>query len=123
VGYNYQCAIEFDAPGVINDRFVCLKECAVAQTPQNGMACETRETLTGTAQVWVPMTTCFAFDKFGEDCSVNVAICSVDGSGPILDGACPTGTCTFSCYDSGAGAGDGSWCPNNNCDIQYCAVP
>jgi hypothetical protein len=69
----------------------------------------------------VPLTTCYAFSKFGADCSGDVHLCSVDGSGGLADGACPDGACTYSCWD-GAASQD-QWCPQNDCNVQYCAVP
>jgi hypothetical protein len=98
----------------------CLKTCDIAQEPIAGMACEIRNTATTPALVWVPVTTCYAFDKFGEGCSGGGAICSVDGLRPggVNDGTCVAEFCTYSCAD-----GDDNWCPNaSTCGGQYCST-
>ena len=88
----YQCAQ--DLPG--NIHFVCLRDCSPTGIPADGITCENRITSTGNADVWAPMTTCFAFDMFGEDCSGDGTICSVDGSGGLADGYCVDATdCSY----------------------------
>jgi len=103
----YACAQ--DMPG--DNHYVCLRECSTAASAANGLACENRNTTSSPALVWAPMTTCYAFDKFGADCSSGGAVCSVDGSSGISDGACPDGVCTYSCWDGDSS--EDSWCPED----------
>jgi hypothetical protein len=114
----YACAQDITGSA----HFVCLRSCVTAAVPENGMTCETRNTPTTPALVWAPMTTCFAFDKFGSDCSGDVGMCSVDGTGGIADAFCPDGVCTYSCFDT---SHHDTWCPNGNCvdSNNYCEVP
>jgi hypothetical protein len=74
-------------------------------------------------RVWAPMTTCYAFNKFGQNCTENVAMCSVDGVSSLPDGECLSGTCTYNCLDTSGGSGEDSWCPFDNCNSNnYCAT-
>jgi hypothetical protein len=114
----FTCARDFGGVG----HYVCLRQCTPAVVPVEGMTCELRLTAETTNQlVWAPMTTCYAFSKFGADCSGDVHLCSVDGENGLDDGTCVAGDCTYSCWD-GAASQD-VWCPNSDCDVQYCAVP
>jgi hypothetical protein len=89
----YSCAEDFTS------HYVCLHNCTTAAGPANGLACILKDTLPShtDALVWSPMTTCFAFYSFGADCTSDVGICSVDGTGGIADAFCPDGVCTYPC--------------------------
>jgi hypothetical protein len=102
--------------------FVCLRNCTPAATAANGLTCALRDIAeSGQQLVWAPMTTCYAFDKFGLDCSGDVGMCSIDGIGSLADGACPDGKCTYTCYDT---SHHDTWCPDNFCmdANNYCRV-
>lgn len=106
----YRCLRDFDDQ--VNLHKICLRECT-AQAPVNpveGIECA----LKGTMYVWVPKTTCHAFNMLGEDCSQNTNICSADNSGLISDSYCKSGLCTYNCNSSD------NWCkhPLPNCGTQ-----
>lgn len=102
----------------------CLRECTPATEPELGFACEQRFTDQGDQYVWAPMTTCYAYNKFGEDCTSDQDICSVDGIADIDDGVCISTDkkCTYSCWD---GMHHDDWCPTGDCidSNNYCEVP
>jgi hypothetical protein len=115
------------------EHYACLAACVTPGDPRSGLACEERPTRSdGPRPVWAPMTSCYAFWRFGADCEHDV------GGAPdpnkcrlsfeLDDGTCvQVGAsdyrCTYSCWDDTSGQGEDSWCPNNSCDIQYCNVP
>jgi hypothetical protein len=115
---DYTCAQDL----LNKNHFACLRDCTETQdhTPVEGIACELRNTLTAQqAYVWVPMTTCYAFDKFGISCTIHND-CRI--SSTLNDGACQTineqDVCTYTCND---GTAHDSWCPyGNTCGLQYC---
>jgi len=79
-----------------------------ATGPLGGLACEQRNTLSTPQLVWAPMTTCFAHDKFGIDCSGGGNPCSVDGAGGLIDGLCiEDSVCSYYCESS-------DWCPESS---------
>ncbi len=128
-GLGFQCAR--DKTG-LNTHAVCLRSCSPASVSENGVACESRISDGPYDYVWVPMTTCFAFNKFGTLCAGDDNVCRI--SALLDDGSCEnfggTDYCTYSCYDEDAGAGDDEICPlypevsdacrnsDNNCLVQ-----
>lgn len=91
-------------------RFVCLHTCDAQADPIAGLACQPRGTGEESKLVWAPATTCFAFDKFGTDCSSDSSLCSFDGIGGINDGLCIDGTCSFPCPGGDAYCPEGKTC-------------
>ena len=83
---------------------MCLKGCNEEQGPENGLACSERSG----ELVWAPMTTCFAFSRFGGTCNGEDADCSVINDAPF-DGICRNLVCTYSCLNGDTG--DDAWCP------------
>jgi hypothetical protein len=115
----YACALEFGT------HFLCLRQCdADTDGPIDGMRCEERATDGGTTTVWVPMTTCFALDRYlsGATCERN-GDCSVDGDGRLDDGACVESICTYTCLDVDDER-DENMCPDDACNANnYCELP
>ncbi len=105
----YLCAQDF----IGGFHATCLRSCSTAQTPFNGVACEERDIAEpGSRLVWVPVTTCYAFNRFGIDSSAGEEICSVDGPdgledgfGHMFDGQ---NCCTYSC-NSELDTDDDNW--------------
>jgi hypothetical protein len=115
----YTCAE--DKPGTAH--YVCLKECSELSEPVTGIGCINRDTLPShdSAPVWVPMTTCYAFSRFGSDCESGGLAddnkCRINST--LDDGRCEENgtlfTCTYSCWDGASGSDN--WCPSGfTCD-------
>ncbi len=99
---NFVCADDYETP----DHKTCLRTCS-AESLADGIACTNRATAeSGPTRVWVPMTTCYAFDKLWSDCPATE--CSVDGAGPLNDGFCINGKCTYNCWNGDVP--DDDWC-------------
>ncbi|MCP4604623.1 MAG: hypothetical protein GY847_29565, partial [Proteobacteria bacterium] len=93
---DFHCALDYDGPG-FHDHAFCLRSCTSESGPVNGLECGSRTIAeSGKRLVWVPMTTCYAFDKYGETCSGSDSDCSVLTSAPY-DGKCDNLKCTYSC--------------------------
>ena len=116
------CAQDFYNDGSGAEHYVCLDACTSPGDPENGLACQNKPTVAGgNADVWVPMTSCYAFERFGADCEHDVGgapdpnKCRL--SGDLRDGTCEEDPvisglyrCTYSCWDGEASAGQDSWC-------------
>jgi hypothetical protein len=93
------CAVDqYDAV----NHFACLASCTGNSEPENGMECTIRSTLTdGDQRVWAPVTSCYAFYKFGDSCTendnCNVTSSSSDGLCVEIDGI---HSCTYLCEDN-----------------------
>jgi hypothetical protein len=114
------CAVDFDT------HYACLRPCDSADvgTLHDGMICDGRITApAGGPSVWVPATSCFAFNKYRlrtECVGANSDIfCSVDGHLGLEDGICLNSLCTYTCA-----AGNDDLCPTANCTTNnYCVSP
>lgn len=96
--------------------FVCLARCDSEKEPVAGLGCRERQTDQSPQMqlVWTPTSTCFAFDRVGDGCSIGGSnVCSVDGAKGIEDGFCIFDTCAISCWD---GSIQEQWCPEGT----YC---
>ena len=111
-----------------SSHYACLRECSLASSTMSGLVCENRyDTTPSQHLVWAPMTTCYAFDKFGEDCeaagggAADSSKCRI--SSGLGDGTCQEFgddyLCTYSCID---GEANDSWCSTNDCrsSDNYC---
>jgi hypothetical protein len=117
----YVCAEDLSGKG----HFVCLRECSQSVAPVHGIACEQRAKLPkyDKTYVWAPKTTCYAFDRFGADCSSNglpdPSKCRIE---MVNGGQCQefgtTYKCTYSCWDGSASVD--SWCPTWPEDTDAC---
>ena len=106
---SYRCLRDYWLDDGVHDPIFhksCLRVCNSDWTGQvyNGLECRQFDSIF----VWVPMTTCYAFNQLNADCSSDTYMCSVDGNdmngtGDILDGACNSDVCTYRCADS-------NWC-------------
>lgn len=93
--------------------YVCLARCATSVAPQSGLSCKWRlePNAKDKALVWVPVTSCFAFNQVGQSCSGKDSDCAV-ASG---DGKCRNLTCTYWCEDE-SGTDQHDWCVSGVCD-------
>jgi hypothetical protein len=106
----YTCALDYGLHSV------CLRRCdpELYSSATNGMICESRNTdSTSSIDVWVPATSCFAFNKFLEnaDCESH-RDCRVGGDTGD-DAECVEDKCTYYCFESDTR--DPNRCPNSTC--------
>jgi hypothetical protein len=97
--------------------FACMRPCISASPvpPADGITCENRLKPDATTElVWGPVTTCFAFNRFGDSCTENNQCRAIVSA---TDGSCEVfGTeewCSYRCDNN-------SECPaEHSCDV-YC---
>jgi len=117
----YVCAKEM--PTV--NHHACLRKCTPGSDPEFGVTCTDRDLLVGgsTEKVWVPMTTCFAFWKFGDTCSGLTDCNADDNDGGQCHNFSGNWRCTYGCWD---GSSNHDWCPavgadtEGVCDVNIC---
>lgn len=116
-GEEFLCARDTNITG----HFVCLRKCDSEKSPESGIECRFRETIDdkygSQPRFWAPMTTCFAFIRYGKECD-KITDCSALSTN-FYEGYClPNQACTYGCQDDNNKDQD-SWCPKNNCNTSY----